>query len=114
MKISSKTVSLILLFLFAVNFFNYESRIILIVFFSLMLLNQRRSLPITSTSILLGVYSIIYYIFAALYNPGMMTYYIIPFLLGPFIGYSIGIILMRKRDVGSEKLLKIIVNNGRS
>lgn len=109
MKIFARNLSIALLFLFSVNLYNYESRILVVVFLAAMLFIQRGSIPITQTSAFLGIYSLIYYGFAIIYNPDMMTYYIIPFLLGPFMGYSVGIILMRGIDCDKNKLLKIVI-----
>lgn len=109
MKISSVNLCLLILFLFSINFLNNESRILLILFVLVMCLVHEWKLPITTTGMLLGIYSVIYYGFAAVYNPSMMTFYIIPFLLGPFIGYSIGIVFMRILETDKEKALKVVI-----
>ena len=109
MKISSVNLCLLILFLFSINFLNNESRILLILFVLVMCLVHEWMLPITTTGMLLGIYSVIYYGFAAVYNPSMMTFYIIPFLLGPFIGYSIGIVFMRILETDKEKALKVVI-----
>ena len=109
MKISSVNLCLLILFLFSINFINNESRILLLLFFLVMWLIHEWKLPITTTSIFLGIYSAIYYVFAAVYNSNMITYYIIPLLLGPFVGYSIGIALMQVMKTDKEKALKHII-----
>lgn len=109
MKISQSKLCLLFLFLFSINFFNYESRIIVILFAFAICIIHEWKLPITPISMLLGIYSIIYYGFAALYNPSMMSFYVIPFLLAPFMGYSIGIVLMRTLPMDKEVALKAII-----
>lgn len=109
MKISSVNLCLLILFLFSINFFNNESRILIILFVLVMWLVHEWKLPITATGMLLGTYSVIFYGFAAVYNPSMMTFYIIPFLVGPFVGYSIGIVLMRILALDREKALKVVI-----
>lgn len=109
MKLSSVKLCLFFLFLFSMNFYNSESRIILILFLAVVLFIQGWKLPITPTGMLLAAYSVIYYGFAAIYNPSMLTFYIIPFLLAPFLGYSIGMILMRTIEFDKTKMLRIII-----
>lgn len=109
MKISYKNISIFLLFLFSLNFINMESRILLLTFVALMLITPRWKLPITTTGFILALFSISYYLFAAIYNSSMMTYYIIPLLVGPFIGYSIGVILLDNSYQDYSKGLKIII-----
>lgn len=109
MKISYKQISLVLLFMFSLNFINMESRILLLTFVAVMLISPRWKLPITTTSLILALFSISYYLLAVIYNSSMMTYYVIPLLVGPFIGYSIGIILLDNSYQDYSKGLKIII-----
>lgn len=111
MKISFRYVLYILLFLFSINLYNLESRIIVFLFLTILLeiLNSGRKLyiPATTTSIVLFLFCCIFYLFAAIYNPAMWTFYILPFFLGPVLGYTTGLLILETSNY--EKSLKDIV-----
>lgn len=86
-----------------------ESRILLLTFVTVMFISTRWKLPITTTGFILVLFSSSFYLFAAIYNTSMMTYYVIPLLVGPFIGYSIGVIILDNFKQDYSKGLKIII-----
>ena len=113
MKITSNTIWLLLLFLFALNAFNMESRIILGIFVLVVLIECNGRVWITRTSVLLFFFSLSFYLLAAMYNPTMMTYYILPFLLAPFMGYIVGYSVMNSPknvdQTSAPKRLKMLI-----
>lgn len=109
MRISKTKLWYILIFIFSINLFNLESRIILGIFLLLVIIDYKGKLPITRTSILLFAFSVCFYGLAALYNPSMATYYFIPFLIGPYMGYSIGVIVSKNSEMNIHSTVKGII-----
>lgn len=101
------------LFLFSMNLFNMESRLIVIVFVLFLIANKKKGIRFSKTNGILTIFCICFYMFASIYNPRMMTYYILPFLLGPIMGYMTGygleknLILTKNED--AEQSIKIII-----
>ena len=95
----------VILFLFSLNFLNFESRIILFFFLLIVLLYKR--IYVSKNAIILLIFSILFYLLSIYYHPEYLTYYITPYLLGPFFGYVIGssIIKNTEKDKIHQKIV---------
>lgn len=87
--LSGKYVTIISLLVFAMNALNYESRLLPITFLVLIILEGPR-FPINRGTVYLFSFSITFYIISVMYHPEMITFYILPYLIGPTLGYAIG------------------------
>ena len=86
---TSELVMYILLFLFAANFINMESRLILIVAVSVFILTSPRFYLDFGFGAIL-IFSLVFYLISVYYHPEYLTYYLIPYLLAPGLGYLAG------------------------
>lgn len=94
----------LILFLFSMNFINMESRLILFLFLSVFLFYK--SIYVPKKSIVLILFSALFYIMSGYYHREFLTYYILPYLLAPAMGYLIGATIINKRS--SENLDNIV------
>lgn len=93
LKINDIFIGLIL-FLFSMNFINMESRLVLVLFLSVFLLYKCICIP--KKSILLILFSILFYIMSVYYHREFLTYYVLPYLLAPTMGYLVGSTIINK------------------
>ena len=93
LKINDIFIGLIL-FLFSMNFINMESRLVLVLFLSVFLLYKFICIP--KKSILLILFSILFYIMSVYYHREFLTYYVLPYLLAPTMGYLVGSTIINK------------------
>ena len=93
LKINDIFIGLIL-FLFSMNFINMESRLVLVLFLSVFLLYKCICIP--KKSILLILFSILFYIISVYYHREFLTYYVLPYLLAPTMGYLVGSTIINK------------------
>lgn len=109
MKIIKTRLWYILIFIFSINLFNLESRIIFGIFLFLVFIECKGHLPITETSVLLLVFSVCLYGLASFYNSAMATYYVYPLLAGPFMGYSIGLIVTGNSELNVNNTVRGVI-----
>ena len=96
MKIERTTIIYILLFIFCLNLFNLEGRWLVLSFFALLILQKSKGkIILTKTSFVLGCFCGVFYLLSAMYDLSSVTFYILPYLLGPFLGYTIGLGIMK-------------------
>ena len=98
----------VFLFLFSANFFNLESRLLVILF--LIILFRFRRIFIDKVFLLLFLFSITFYFMMSFYNPSQISFYVLPYLVGPCIGYASGYMFLRikKQDKREIRLLFLI------
>lgn len=101
MTIKRRMIQQIILIFFSMNFLNMEGRILFGLFVLSFFLQSRKRMTLTRNFILLLCFSVFFYLAAMIYNPTMMTYYLLPFLLGPVMGYSIGYSLVEDNSISS-------------
>ena len=102
-----------ILFLFALNFVNMESRLILILFISVILWKGKGKVNVTRNVIYLLIFSSTFYIISVIYHREMMTFYVLPYLVGPATGYLCGYEMMKwnknNLDLHIKKIIYIII-----
>lgn len=89
LSISSRGIITLILLIFAMNAANVESRTILVLFVLQFILGYRK-IVVNRGTIYLALFSISFYSLSVLYHPEMLTFYILPYLLAPILGYIIG------------------------
>ena len=104
-----KNISYMLLYMFALNFMNMESRIILLLFLVIVIWKEKGKINITKNAIIILLFSFTFYGISTIYHSEMITFYVLPYLGGPFMGYVCGYVMMKyNRNNPSVHLKKII------
>lgn len=101
--INLNMISLILLFLFALNFINMESRIILVLAAWVIFVVGMNRFYLSINAIILFFFSIFFYFISAIYRNEYVTFYLVPFLLGPVLGYLTGYGMLTAEKGNEEK-----------
>lgn len=106
--IKVEKIEYIVLFLFAINFVNMESRLIFLLFLISVIWVNKCKIPKNRNIFILIGFSSVFYILSSIYHMEMLTYYILPYLLAPTMGYIVGYQLMSYNSYNSDLQLKRI------